>query len=105
MNGKLLLYLGMLIIGMIIGYKDLLGKKIYSKLDKAQTISVLGLLFVMGLRIGLDEKIIESLGTIGFGAAVIAVMTILFSIIFVWIGKKLFLEKKAKKTEVAKNEY
>lgn len=105
MDGKLLLYLGVLIIGIIIGSKDLFGTKIYSKLDKGQTLSVLGLLFVMGLRIGLDKKIVASIGTIGIGAALVAIMTVGFSILFVWIGKKLFLEKSLKKVEVRDNEY
>lgn len=94
---KLLMYLGILCLGIIIGYKDLLGKALYKYLDIAQTIAVLSLLFVMGLRMGLDREVIDSIAKIGFSAGIIAVFAVGFSMLFVYAGRKLFLESSKKK--------
>lgn len=109
---KLLMYLSILCLGMLIGYKDLLGKKLYKHLDLLQTIAVLGLLFAMGLRMGLDKEVINSIGKIGYSAAIIAIFAVGFSMIFVFAARKIILETFARKKleairmrEESRNEY
>lgn len=87
----LALYLGILILGAIIGYMDKISEKIESNLNVIQNISLLFLLFVMGITIGINEEVITNLFSIGIKAGIISVSSIIFSIIFVSIiGKLVF---------------
>ncbi|WIV13409.1 LysO family transporter [Proteiniborus sp. MB09-C3] len=92
MNVRLLLYLGILIIGGFFGYKDYGGKRLDSKLGTIQTICLLFLLFIMGLRMGLDEKVISSFFELGFQALVISIFTITFSVLLVKLVKGFVLK-------------
>ncbi|MTI67961.1 MAG: lysine exporter LysO family protein [Firmicutes bacterium] len=83
LNLRLILYLSILLLGAILGYKDLISKKILSRLNTLQSISLLFLLFIMGIRIGVDEKVINSFLKLGFQAIIISVFSIFFSVLFV----------------------
>lgn len=61
-----------------------------------QTFALLFLLFVMGVKIGLDKDIIYSLGTIGLQSIFLAVFSIIFSIIGVRIISSKVLREKVK---------
>lgn len=63
---RLLLYLSILLIGGIIGYKGILSDKITSKVNLIQIICLLVLLFTMGIRMGADKKILSSFMKIGY---------------------------------------
>lgn len=89
MGLRLLLYLGVLLIGGIIGRRGKIIENIDKNLGKIQNISLLFLLFVMGVSIGINDKIISNLLSIGFKAGIISIFTIVFSIISVYIVKKL----------------
>lgn len=99
---KIGLYFLVLIIGIIIGQKDIFGKKIYKKLDIAQTLSVLALIFIMGIKIGLDKEVMSSLPIIGVSAVIMAAFSIVGSILCVWIGRKLIIEKLQKLFKIGK---
>ena len=90
MGLRLLLYLGVLLIGGIIGGRVKIIENIDKNLGKIQNISLLFLLFVMGVSIGINDKIISNLLSIGFKAGIISIFTIIFSIIAVYIVKKIF---------------
>jgi uncharacterized membrane protein YadS len=45
----------------------------------------------MGIRVGMDEQVISSIGEIGFKAFIFAVSTCSFSILFVYIARKKFI--------------
>lgn len=92
MSTRLLIYLGILIVGGFFGYKGYGSKKLDSKLGTIQTICLLFLLFIMGLRIGLDEKVISSFFELGFQALVISIFTITFSVLFVKLVKGFVLK-------------
>lgn len=92
MSARLLLYLGILIIGGFFGYKGFGGEKLNSKLGIIQNICLLFLLFIMGLRMGLDEKVISSFSELGFQALVISIFTITFSVVFVKLIKGFVLK-------------
>ncbi|MGF7058183.1 LysO family transporter [Brassicibacter mesophilus] len=102
MGTRLLLYLGILLIGALAGYKELGGKKLESKLNIIQTICLLFLLFIMGVRMGLDDKVISSFLELGFQAVIISIFTIAFSVLLVKLAKKLIVRNGEK--EVRNNE-
>ena len=90
MLSQLLLYLAMLVIGALIGHLELGHPKVNAALGKLQFITLIFLLFIMGIRIGADEGVVSSIQIIGLQAFVIAFTSIIFSILFVKIGRKLF---------------
>lgn len=92
MSVRLLLYLGILIVGGFFGYKGFVSKKLDEKLGVIQTICLIFLLFIMGLKMGLDEKVISSFFELGFQALVITVFTITFSVLFVKLVKGFVLK-------------
>ena len=83
MGLRLALYLGILILGAIIGYKDKISKNIEANLSIIQNISLLLLLFIMGITIGINEEVISNLLAIGIKAAIISLSSIIFSVICV----------------------
>lgn len=90
---NILLYLIILIMGAILGSK----MKWKSGRDKAvglvQNLALYFLLFVMGIKIGLDEEILGSFGTIGLQGMVLAAASVLFSIAGVrLVSKTLFTD-------------
>lgn len=89
MFSRLILYLGMLAIGVFIGFKEISHEKILDKIDKLQMLALVILLFVMGIRIGADEMVVNSIGQLGVQALVITIFIVAFSILFVWILRKL----------------
>ncbi|SHH60654.1 LysO family transporter [Sporanaerobacter acetigenes] len=98
MGVRLILYLALLIIGGMIGYKDLISEKFNSKLGIIQNICLLFLLFIMGIRIGLDDKVISSFFTIGAKALLLAVFSIVFSVFFVRLVRKFIIADEEEKS-------
>lgn len=92
MGLRLLLYLGALIIGGILGKKFQLNKKLQSKLSLIQSLCLLFLLFIMGLKIGLDKNILSSFLNIGFKAFVINIFTVGFSVLGVFLVRKIIVK-------------
>ena len=80
MTSKLLLYLALLAAGLVLGRAGVFGKKMYSSLDRLQMMCLMLLLLMMGINLGSDRKIVESLGTIGIKGIMFGLSTILFSI-------------------------
>ena len=94
MGVRLILYLTILAIGGIIGYKNLVREKLLSKINLLQTMCLLLLLFTMGVRIGLDNEVISSFFKLGLQAIVISLFTIVFSILSVKLVKRFVVETK-----------
>lgn len=76
-----------LVIGMILGYFEIIPSRILDKFNKVPYISLLIILFFMGSKIGMDEAIIGSISIIGLKALIIAIGSILGSLVFI----KLFM--------------
>lgn len=91
MGLRLFLYLGILVLGGIIGYKDKVSEKLQANLNTIQNICLLFLLFVMGMTIGINDEVISNLLSIGFKAGIISLFTVSFSIIFVYLVKKIMV--------------
>lgn len=91
---RLLLYLGILILGAYIGFKDKISEKLKGQLNNIQTICLLFLLFIMGIKIGIDENVINSFLSIGLKAFIMSIFTVGFSIIGVFLVSKFILGKR-----------
>ncbi|WMM23261.1 LysO family transporter [Tissierella sp. MB52-C2] len=91
MGMRLILYLGILVLGGFVGYKDKISEKLEANLDTIQSICLLFLLFVMGITIGINEEVMTNLFSIGLKAFIISIFTILFSIVFVYIIKRFIV--------------
>lgn len=96
MGLRLLLYLVILVLGGILGYKDKVSEKLNKKLNSIQNLCLLLLLFIMGIKIGIDDKVFSSFFSIGFKALVVSLFTVSFSIIAVYIVNKIFFKKEEK---------
>jgi uncharacterized membrane protein YbjE (DUF340 family) len=94
MTTRLLLYLGIIVLGGLIGAKVKLKENFIKRLGSFQTACLLFLLFIMGVKIGMDEKVINSFLSIGLNALIMSIFTVGFSIIFVYIINKLCLGGK-----------
>ena len=86
----LLMYLGFALVGYFAG--SFLEKKgiVIKGADKIQTACIMLLVFTMGSRIGSDDEIVKSLGTIGLTAFVMTVLILAGSIFAVFITRKFF---------------
>lgn len=65
--------------------------------DKATTLVIYLLLFLLGIGVGLNETIISNMGTIGFQAITITFGAMLGSLILAYITYKLFFVEKNEK--------
>jgi uncharacterized membrane protein YbjE (DUF340 family) len=75
-----------LVVGILFGF--LLKDRKLPKLDKVSLAMVVILIFSLGFGIGSNNELLSSLPQVGAQGLVIAVLGILFSIIFVKAGKK-----------------
>ena len=89
---RILLYLLMLILGIWIGYKEISHKKLLDGLDKLQLLALIILLLVMGIRIGADPDVMDSIQIIGFRGFVFALITIVFSVLPVFIYTRFIMK-------------
>ena len=75
------------------------GKEIQS-LGKVQTFTVFFLVFFMGMRIGSDERILDSIESIGISAVVVTIATMGGSILAVFALRKcLKIDRKGNKPD------
>lgn len=94
----LVLYLGICLIGYFVGSYLRRKEKKVTVTGKIQTIMLIVILFVMGARLGSDDKVINSLGTIGVTAFVITILTLVFSVAAVFFTRKMLgINKKGEK--------
>ncbi len=85
----LVLYLGMAVLGYFVGkrIREKNGRKPMAA--KAATVAVLCLVFLMGSRIGSDERVVANLSTIGVNAFILTMATFIGSVLFVFLARKL----------------
>ena len=83
-------------IGFLIGYKGLIKEKGIKLNSKLQTIWLMLLIFCMGVSIGRNGDIVKNLPILGGKAVLFSVLTILCSVIVVYVLSTLFLEKAKK---------
>lgn len=56
---------------------------------KAATVAVLCLVYLMGSRIGSDERVVANLSTIGVNAFLLTMATFIGSVLFVFLARKM----------------
>ncbi|NLB24451.1 MAG: lysine exporter LysO family protein [Clostridiales bacterium] len=72
--------------------------KIWDVSSRSVTLVVFLLVFVMGSRIGGDERVLESLGSIGINAFILTIATFIGSILMVTFARKLLgINREGKK--------
>jgi len=83
-------YFGITLIGYFIGSTlRNKGKKKSKWVGRFQAAAVTVLIFVMASRIGANEEVLRSMGTIGFMAFVTVVFALVGSVVFVYIARHL----------------
>lgn len=85
----LILYLGITVIGYFIGSRLKKKEIAFRGAGGIQTVCIILLVFTMGSRIGADEEIVKSLGTIGLTAFVMTIIILAASVGSVFIVRKL----------------
>ena len=82
-----------LILGMAIGWVLKLNKSILKINSKIQIAILLGLLFSMGMSLGVNPDIVSNLKTIGITSLIFSSLTVFFSIIFVFLFHKFIIKE------------
>lgn len=87
--GLIALYWGVYLIGYLLASKLRHRAAQFAFLDQGLTVIVILLVCIMGLRMGANEEVIFSLGTIGVQSVLISVAVIGGSILFVTVTRRL----------------
>ena len=85
----IVLYLGITIVGYIIGSKLRNIKDKLTWTGKVQTVAITLLVFVMGLRIGANKEVVDKLDSIGLYAFAFTVVVMITTVIAITIARKI----------------
>lgn len=97
MDFSLLLYIGMLALGVLVGSRKAVRTRKLTWLGRLQTVALIALIAVLGVEIGADDKVISSLGEIGLSALVITVFALAGSLLAVTLVRRLLgLDKEGR---------
>lgn len=88
MTSRVVLYFGLLAIGWFLSNRGKIHDNLMKRISAIQSIILFALIFIMGVRIGMDEQILSSIGQIGVIAGVFAIVTMLISILFVYLARR-----------------
>ena len=89
MFSSMILYLCFIAAGVLVGAKVLRPDKKYRWIGSLQMAALLILIFTMGAKIGADERVLASIGTLGAKALIITVCSIAGSVAAVFVVRKL----------------
>lgn len=81
----IILYVVIMACGLFLARKGIIPERIKPKLGHCQTFALIFLLGVLGYKLGSDKRLLEEIHLIGFQAFSIAVMSVVFSILFVYL--------------------
>lgn len=87
--GDLILYLGITVVGYVLGSRLRGHKEGLGWTGKVQTAAITCLVLLMGMRMGSNEEITGNLSTIGLSAFVITLFTMAFSIGAIFLTRKM----------------
>ncbi len=90
---RVLLYFGLLAVGWILSNKGFIHDRLMGRISSIQSLLLFALIFVMGIRVGMDDQVVTSIGQIGIIAAVFATVTAGLSILFVFAARKRFFKE------------
>lgn len=77
----IVLYLVILLAGVFISSRNLMKTQTSKLVDPLLTGSLLSLIFLMGIKVGMDENVLSSFRTIGWQALVLVTFSVGFSIL------------------------
>ena len=80
-------------VGIIIGFFITNFPKIIKTVDRLTTWSIYLLLFLLGIGVGLNEKIINNLHTIGLQSLILTIGALGGSLVFAYITYRFFFKK------------
>lgn len=80
--------------GIIIGWFFHSKKKFLSITENLTTWAIYALLFMLGVSVGTNEKILTNFGKIGFQAITLTLFAVLGSILLAWLTYNLFFKKQ-----------
>ena len=85
----LILYLGITVVGYIIGSKIRQHKEKLSWTGKVQMVAITILVLLMGMRMGSNAEITQNLKTIGLSALIMTLVVMAFSIAAIFVTRKM----------------
>ncbi len=83
----------LLTLGILLGFLLSNKEKIIGYVDQLTNWSIYLLLFLLGISVGVNEKIIKNFGEIGIKATILTAGAILGSVVISYFTYKLFLKK------------
>ena len=91
------LYLGVLLLGALIGSRRAVRALRLRWLSVLQSVALVALIFLLGVEIGADGQVLASLGSIGASALVITVFALAGSVLAVLLARRLLgLDRKGR---------
>lgn len=87
--GDLVLYLGITVVGYILGAKFRSSKDRLTWTGKVQIVAITVLVFVMGLRIGANKEVVENLSSIGIYAVVFTLAVMAATVVCISIVRRI----------------
>ena len=85
----LCLYLGITLVGYLIGTRVRAYQEQLGWVGKAQTVFIFALVLMMGMKMGANEEITANLGSIGIAALIVTIFTLIFSILGIFLARKV----------------
>ncbi len=85
----LILYLGITIVGYVLGTVIRDKKESFSWTGKVQLVALIALVLLMGMRMGANEEVTSNISTIGLTALMMTVVILIFTVMAVFFTRKL----------------
>ncbi len=86
--GDLILYLGITLVGFLLGSRFRDRKAMFGWTSKVQLVALIILVLLMGMRMGSNEEVIANLSTIGVSALLMTVVILTCSIAAIWLARE-----------------
>lgn len=87
---KILLYVGIMGLGVVLSRSGKVHDIVYKWISWIQLLALFFLLFIMGVNLGSNKKVMKEFGTLGLHSVVVSLFTIGFSVLFVFIFRKTY---------------
>ncbi|MGI6113205.1 MAG: LysO family transporter [Mahellales bacterium] len=92
-------YLVVLVAGWAIAFLNLIPRAIENRLGKFQLVSLYFILFIMGIKIGIDDSAIQFINVLGIEALVLSIGAIAGSLVLTSVAVKTLFNKKWEKEQ------
>lgn len=89
-----------MLAGMLAGYVFRKNSRLIRLSEKSVTYAIFALLFLLGIAIGADSRIMDNLHSLGLIALVLTLAGVLGSIMLAWLTFRLFFKNKEVKHEI-----